>query len=599
VPFSREEIDVALNYSVAANDSIRKILVNADEKLALPADAFLVSQFIEKQNGVESEEVRALMLLALARTAKLAQGEKAACVFQGAAYTMNGPELVKLDTNLRPNRVGAIAQYPVTYAKSKGDGMIYPEGYQLGVFWAYLKNEEVRPLFLSDMKAAWDYLDQKEPMLTKDGRETALAVCDDNNDRWPEANTREEIGLVGWALKRTLTRIKEPSLVYIKGVDAYRVSVKDGSPIREAPKDAPYLTLKDGKDQTHFETPFVAQVEPCLSEIESWLRMGQSRFDLRLSWTTSHGVEPATQALGAQGCGECHSKDSYFFSGPVTWDPFDEHGKPRSTPMYRMLGYEADGIRLGAWREQVLKPWSPWIVLAALMAMLVHFVLFGLHQRTGGYGEPDGLRFRFHERVAHAAAMVAVTFLAVTGFFFLLGRSDPLGPWARQWHTWIGFVGAAGTVLIFLFWFFRMFPARGDLKWMLHAGGYLGGKGHYPAGKFNAGQKVLFWLAIALMVVLSVTGILMCMVDVKGAPPLSMLRQRPGWSPDFWSPNQPPAVPLLYTIHDVAALAMILVLVAHVYLAMDLNPHSLRSLFGGRVSLAWAQEHHPNWKPAE
>jgi formate dehydrogenase gamma subunit len=442
------------------------------------------------------------------------------------------------------------------------------------------------------MKAGWDYLDQKKPVLTKDGKETALAVRDDNNDRWPEANTDEEIGLVGWALKGTLTRVKDPKLVYIKGVKAYSVDVKDGKTIPETPKDTAYLTLKDGKDQEHYETPFIAEVNPCTDDIVR-------SFAQRLSWTISHGVEPADEGLGAKGCTECHSDNARFFFTTVTIDPFNDQATPQTVPMYELMGYTVDSIKLGAWREQVLKPWSPWIVLGALGAMLLHFVLFGLHQRTGGYGEPDGLRFRFHERIAHAAVMVAVTFLAVTGFCFLLGHSDPLGPWARQWHTWIGFGGAIGAVLIFLFWFFHMFPARGDLNWMLHAGGYLGGKGHYPAGKFNAGQKVLFWLAIALMFVLSVTGILMCMVDVKGAPPLSMLRERPGWSPDFWSPNQPPAVPLLYTIHDVAALAMILVLMAHIYLAMVLNPHSLRSLFGGRVSLAWAQEHHPDWKPAE
>ncbi|MCX5758773.1 MAG: hypothetical protein NTU83_09775 [Candidatus Hydrogenedentes bacterium] len=49
-------------------------------------------------------------------------------------------------------------------------------------------------------------------------------------------------------------------------------------------------------------------------------------------------------------------------------------------------------------------------------------------------------------------------------------------------------------------------------------------------------------------------------------------------------------------VHDAAALFMILALMAHVYLATIVNPHSLRSLFGGRVSLAWAKEHHSLWK---
>jgi formate dehydrogenase gamma subunit len=574
VAFPRDQINGAAAFTIGADDAIRRMLRKADGTPALPAGPVTVKAFVEQQGGMASEEARALMLAVLARTVPLAKPFQAACVFRGTAYVMSGDRLVELDTRLQAKRVGAISEYPVTYGLSKQDGLIYPEGCQLGAFWAWREGGLAKPLFLNDMKAAWEFLKQARPTLVRDGNETPLAVWDDNNDRWPEANTDEEIGLVAWALNRTAARLKGQPLFYIKGENAHRVIVEDSRPIDAPPEGKPFLKLREGKDKERFETPFTARVARCEDPAVQPLAR-------RLSWSITHGVEPATEALGAKGCGDCHSENGHFFYGGVTVDPFGSDGRPVTIPMYKVIGYEPvaypgsfDGLRLGAWREQVLKPLSPWIVLGVLGLMLLHFVLFGMHQRTGGYAAPDVARFRAHERIVHAVAMVSVGFLAVTGFSLLLGKSDPLGAWARALHTQVGFAGAAGTLLVFLVWFFLMFPARGDFKWLIHAGGYLGGQGHYPAGKFNAGQKILFWLAVFLMAVLAATGIRIW--QVAGAR-------------DPWSP-------VLYTIHDAAALLMILVLMVHVYLAVVLNPHSLRSLFGGKVSMAWAQENHPNWK---
>lgn len=122
-----------------------------------------------------------------------------------------------------------------------------------------------------------------------------------------------------------------------------------------------------------------------------------------------------------------------------------------------------------------------------------------------------------------------------------------------------------------------MFPAKGDFYWLLRAGGYLGGvKGHLPAGKFNAGQKILFWVAMAACVVLAASGLMM------------------GLNRGAHFPRQE----LVYTAHDIAALLMILVLMAHVYLATIVVPHSLNSIFGGKVSSKWADAHHANWQYA-
>ena len=573
----------------------------------------------------------AIMTMIEALEAAMPDGDRAACVVRGKAYEAYGGELRRLKTTLQPRRPGAtIAEWPLTFAVNAKNGKVVPEGYQLGVFWAYRDKDVVRPLFLKDMQAAWDLLHSDEfrfyryPAKPTDGERPAfpnpaeagedelraaikatldaydrsererLEVYDDNNDTWPEANTDAEIALVAWALTRTLERLDAPELYYIKGTNAYRVTVEGGAdPYAGTLADAPALDaarpflavdryeyrryVRDyaflwrwEHAETRLTDMYAATVEPVdLAADPAVAELAQ-----RLSWSVGHGVEPSSQALGAGGCADCHADGAYFFYGKVMTDPFGPDGTPDTAPLYEALGYTPEGLRMGAWREQVLKPLSPWIVLAAALAMLLHFVIFGVHQRTGGYGEPSVTRFRFHERLSHLIAMVSVAFLTLTGFFFLLGRTDPLGDWARPAHTFLGLGGAIGTALIFVIWFARMLAARGDLKWLLHAGGYLGGTRRLPAGKFNAGQKILFWLAVAVMAVLAGTGHQIWML----------------------ADAHDPVLPILYTVHDVAALVMTLLLMAHVYLGVVLNPHGLRSLFGGKVSLEWAQEHHVNWR---
>jgi len=573
VPLSALDITAALNHVVTQDDALRKLFRQPDGSSRLPAQTFTVHDFLEKNRGAESEDGRRLLLAALSHAAQPDTEYQAACIHRGACYVLNKDRLVQAKTKLEPPRVGAIGEYPVAYGRAKGDGLIYPELSQAGVYWAYVENGKPRPLFLADMKAAWDFLAAAEPVLVAKGEETPLAVWDDNNDRWPEANTEREIGLVGWALTRTLTRLSNPELLYVRGASAFSVRVESGGAI-EKPADGAYLVLKQGKDAPpRYETPFRASV-----------RTAPPDKDLphQTAWTISHGVEPASQALGAGGCGDCHSRDSHFFFGEVVADPFTPDVTPAAMPMYAALGYPRlpwlgsrfGNFELAAWREQHLKPLFPYLFLFVLALMMVHYTLFGARRSSNEAVGPELLRFRFHERLIHLATLLPVIFLCVTGFSFLLGRHDVLGEQARRLHAYLGIGGTAAFVLMFLIWVWFMFPARGDVTWLLRMGGYLGGKGHYPAGKFNAGQKLLFWATAVLFGAVGATGILM-------------------W---LHTGDADPMRPLLYTVHDAAGALIILALAGHVYLAAIVNPHSIRSLFGGRVCRTWAEQHHPNWR---
>ncbi|HOV32331.1 MAG TPA: formate dehydrogenase subunit gamma [Candidatus Hydrogenedens sp.] len=424
-----------------------------------------------------------------------------------------------------------------------------------------------------------------------------LRIYDDNNDTFPEVNSKEEIGLFAWALKQNIPTLRDKDLYYLRGTTIFHVTIKGGEnpyeqefiDMERIGENKPFIAItrfeekeelgefswdKPKKVWTPVEmrlcNPYEASIEQIVDPKSYPSIMAMAK---PLDWTVSHGVEPVSRAYGANGCTDCHSENSPFFMQKVITDPFTEEGTPQYVPLWSTLGYDIFNLKLGAFREDILKKYSAWLILLQLLIILIHYILIGKKEGTP-IGKPNVLRFRWYERLSHSVAMVTIVFLAFTGFCFLLGQNDPLGPWARVWHTWFGYVACAGVVLIFLCWVAFMFPGKGDLRWILKAGGYLGGvKGHVPAGKFNAGQKILFWLAILAAGTCGVTGVVMAL------------------NRNLHFPNQE----IYYTIHDIAALIMLMVLIAHVYLAAFVVPHSLRAIFGGKVSDIWAREHHCLW----
>ncbi len=655
-PFTSGEIHTAAHSFVPKNSPWREMFLNEDGTSRLPEGPFIVRDLMNQEGetpSVHDEDVRALMLLALEETAVPDEETVAVCIYRGKAYRVAHERLEQLDVKLQPKRVGVMSEFSVYYARSKGDGIIYPEAYQLGVFWAYLDQGVARPIFVEEMKAAWDFLHQEQrrqalvrelgldkawdllpqeefrfckyPARPSSGAElpslpdptTAsetelleairaklnvypaedrepLEVYDDNNDRWPEVNREEEIQLVGWALTQTLERLPEPALYFIRGTTIHRLTVEEwqdpyGGPLNAVPQipdGEPFIAIeryiknREAKRfdlaETRLARLYAVKVESVLPDAVPAL----TELPQRLPWTISHGVEPAELALGAKGCADCHSPDAHFFFGKVMLDPFGPDGKPVTTSMYELLDYDPGALRISAWRESVVKPATIWVVLAVLLLMLIHLTWVGAmpssSERTSIL---NVLRFGVPERISHLILMVTIVFLSVTGFLFLLGEHDPFGErsgaYVRWLHTWFGFVSAAGLLGILLLWARSMLFAKGDRKWLAGFGGYFGGHKKYPAGKFNAGQKILFWSSVGVGIVLVVTGVLMYLY--RGVH----------------MPNQE----LIYTIHDVAALLMIVMLLGHIYLAVVVNPHALRSLFGGKVSERWAKEHHPDWQP--
>jgi len=192
-------------------------------------------------------------------------------------------------------------------------------------------------------------------------------------------------------------------------------------------------------------------------------------------------------------------------------------------------------------------------------------------------------RYDENERTNHWFVALLFVLAALSGlaFFhpslFFLSHLFGGGAWARILHPFIGLV----MFLSFLGLFTRMWSQNlmtdADREWSRHMGELLRGDTSRlpPVGKYNAGQKRVFWLSTLCLFVLVVTGVM------------------------FWQPWFAPYFPIgvgrvAVLLHSIAAVGLVLSIVVHVYAAIWIKG-SVRAMTRGTVTDAWARTHHALW----
>jgi formate dehydrogenase subunit gamma len=193
----------------------------------------------------------------------------------------------------------------------------------------------------------------------------------------------------------------------------------------------------------------------------------------------------------------------------------------------------------------------------------------------------DLQRYTASERANHWLLGICFILLALSGLAFFHPAFFPLaqlfggGVWARILHPFLGVVMAVSFLSIFLR--FRelnvMTPA--DKEWLSRAGEMVDGNDHNmpEQGKYNGGQKMMFWVIAVCMLALFVSGVLL-------------------WRAYFGFPVN--AVRLGAVVHSATAALMIGVIMVHVYAAIWVRG-TVRAMVYGTVTRAWAKQHHRAW----
>jgi formate dehydrogenase subunit gamma len=247
------------------------------------------------------------------------------------------------------------------------------------------------------------------------------------------------------------------------------------------------------------------------------------------------------------------------------------------------------------------------IGLAGIIALLFAFYLYrGKIKVDSGLSGDTILRFATLDRFAHWLMAGSFVLLALTGLNILYGRYiliPILGPelfssitvGGKYIHNYLSFAFMTGLVLAFILWVKHNIPTKIDWDWLKMGGGIFKAGMHPPAKKFNAGQKMIFWITMIGGLSVSMSGIaLMFPFETSMFSETFALLNIFGLDlPTNLSAMQEQQYNQLW--HGVVSLGLMIMIIAHIYIGSVGMEGALDAMNSGKVDRNWAKEHHNLW----
>jgi formate dehydrogenase subunit gamma len=235
--------------------------------------------------------------------------------------------------------------------------------------------------------------------------------------------------------------------------------------------------------------------------------------------------------------------------------------------------------------HEVLLHWGGAIVILGTIALLaVAYLLIGQVRIAEGRSGRKILRFKAFERFSHWLTAVSFVTLGLTGLNITFGKIlllpligpaafSSLSEAAKYVHNFVSFAFVAGLVLIVLIFFKDNLPEKVDLEWLKQGGGFIKSK-HAPAGRFNPGEKLVYWISLAAGIAVSVSGFLLLF--------------------PFFGTNIA-EMQLAQVVHAVVAVLFVALILGHIYIGTIGMEGAFEAMGTGEVDLNWAKEHHDQW----
>jgi len=271
---------------------------------------------------------------------------------------------------------------------------------------------------------------------------------------------------------------------------------------------------------------------------------------------------------------------------PPSWDAVDRKGQYAS-----VHGRETNVLIQGEGREWRRLRNGPITFWGGILLLLPFAALLGFYMMRGQIKVHDPLtgrkieRFTSVDRVTHWTVAVTFVTLALTGIVILFGKHIIL-PWlghagfswltivSKNLHNFVGPLFIFSIVVMILLFAKDNLPRAYDVQWLKKFGGMLSGE-HVPSGKFNAGEKALFWSLVAgLSVVIGITGLIL---------------NFPNWN------QTREAMQITNLLHATCAVLAMAMACFHIYLGTIGMQGAFQAMKTGLVDETWAREHHEYW----
>jgi formate dehydrogenase subunit gamma len=268
---------------------------------------------------------------------------------------------------------------------------------------------------------------------------------------------------------------------------------------------------------------------------------------------------------------------------------------------------QSEGDNWRAFRNGPLSRYGIWGLIGVVAVLALFFALRGRIRIEHGRSGETVTRFNFVERFTHWLTATCFVVLALTGLNILYGRyalRPLIGPEAFSWltiagkyaHNYLAFGFMLGILLMLVLWIAQNFPNRYDLIWLVKGGGMFTKGTHPPAKKFNAGQKIVFWLVILGGISVSLSGLmLMFPLQYEAFGPTF------GWINWAFGTTLPTTLGAIQEMqlaqlwHAVMGLFLTIVIIGHIYIGTIGMEGAFDAMGSGEVDRNWAREHHSLW----
>src|SRR5258707_9001916 len=148
---------------------------------------------------------------------------------------------------------------------------------------------------------------------------------------------------------------------------------------------------------------------------------------------------------------------------------------------------------------------------------------------------------------------------------------------AKYAHNFLSFPFTIGVVVIMLMWIGGNIPNAVDVAWIKRGGGIVGND-HPPAYKFNAGQKLIYWIVIIGGSAIAVSGYFLMF---------------PFYATDI------AGMQLAQIVHGVVAVLFVAAMLGHIYIGTIGMEGAFEAMAEGTVDENWARQHHKLWLDEE
>ncbi|XOB63638.1 formate dehydrogenase subunit gamma [Campylobacterota bacterium DY0563] len=241
-----------------------------------------------------------------------------------------------------------------------------------------------------------------------------------------------------------------------------------------------------------------------------------------------------------------------------------------------ILGYDKEGsLQLGKWFTVLQGKYFSLGFLAIILGIpavfLVHYLIIG--PMIFSHDRKKIPVFTIFHRIIHWLAGFSFIVIVPTGFVMIFGTTFGGGEFVRvckELHAISTVFFAIAVVPMLLMWLREMLPTSDDIKWMMIMGGYLNKrKDPIPAGKFNAGQKMWFWLCTVGGIIMIATGAAMYFQDFE----LEIIAQLGLSQIDF--------LRLSAIIHNILGMAVAALFFVHIYMSVFAIKGAIHSMITG------------------